>query len=116
MTDHRPRRVTFPQSERDKLVAIANDHELGMLGMDGYAAMQYAKRVTSEVNVVIAIYPDPDALAEHGGLSFAVIKGFHLFEEVSGTRTRLEIVALAFGDEQQVIAAEKIFGDKRPLN
>lgn len=113
MTDRRPPLVTFPQSERDRLIAIANDH---MLGMDGYAAMEYAKRVTAGVNVVIAIYPDPDALADHGGLSFAVIKGIHLFEEMAGTRTQLEIVALAFGDEQQVIAAEKIFGDKRPLN
>jgi hypothetical protein len=86
-----------------------------MLDMDRAAAQEHVRHMAAKVNVVIAIYPDPEAPPEYGGLSFAVIKGLRLLEATAGTNTRLEIMAIALSDEWQVITAEKDFGDQRPL-
>jgi LmbE family N-acetylglucosaminyl deacetylase len=114
MTTYRPPIVSFPKSERDRLIELANNYSLDMIGMDRAAGQEYARRAAARVNVVIAIYPDPDAHPDHDGLSFAVIKGFRLFEEAVGTNAQLEIMALALTDEQQAVIAEQDFGDDRP--
>ena len=65
------------------------------------------------MDIVIVIFPDPDALPDHNGLSFAVIKGFEKLKEGGAGK---KLIALALSDEQQVVAAEQALGDARPLN
>jgi hypothetical protein len=56
-----------------------------------------------------------DALPDFDGLSFAVIKGFRLIEKtIAEGGTNLEMMAIAFDDEQQAIAAERDIGDNPP--
>jgi hypothetical protein len=114
MTDHRPRRVTFPAEQRKRLIEIANRWSLDLLGMDRAAAQEFVKREAAKVDIVVAIFPDPDALPDHDVVSFAVIKGFDLCK--AGEQAGQLIMALALGDEGQVLAAEEHFGDRRPLN
>lgn len=108
-----PRITTFPEEQRKKLIELANHWSHSILGMDRTTAQEHIRRAADKVDVIIALFPDPDALPGHDGISFAVIKGFELLQSDG---TGKVIMALALADEWQAITAEQDFGDQRSLN
>jgi hypothetical protein len=106
--------ATFPADQRKRLIEIANRWSLDLLGMDQAAGQECVRRAAAKVDIVVVLFPDPDALPDHDGISFAVIKGFELCK--AGEHAGKSMMALALADEWQAITAEQDFGDQRSLN
>jgi hypothetical protein len=92
---------------------IANAHQGAMRGMNGSAALEYVRKVIADNDIVTGIWQEPTA--PHG-VGIRTIKGQRWLQAIvaSGASEKLRVSAIPCVDEEQAVAAERMFGDSKP--
>jgi hypothetical protein len=96
---------------RKKLAEDAADVRERMRGLDAASAFKFVKKIFDEAEVVFGVWDDS---TQPEGIGFRAIKGQNEFREVVATNRaqQMHIRVVPCIEEEQAIAAERVFGDK----